>query len=151
MIRPAIHSDIPRIVELGRLLHDTSSYAALSFDDGKVAALMAALIDGAGVIFVAERDGLVVGGIAGGITEHWFSRDKLAFDYSFFIDPAHRHGITAMKLASAFMEWARLRGVSRISMGITTDINLEGTTRLYHALGMKNAGILFMKEINDGR
>lgn len=147
MIRIATQDDLPRIVELGRTLHATSSYASLSFDDEKVASLMAVLIDGAGVVFVAEQEGLVIGGIAGGVTEHWFSKDKVAFDYSFFIDPKHRHGITAMKIASTFMEWARLKGATQVRMGITTEINVEGTSRLYRALGFESAGVLFKKEI----
>jgi L-amino acid N-acyltransferase YncA len=147
MIRPATNDDIPRIIELGRLLHQSSSYAAMEFDEGMAASFIEQLISGVGVVFVAEIDGVVVGGIAGGITEQWFSSELLAFDYSFFIDPKTRSGITATKLVRAFTEWARLKGAKHIQIGITTDINVEGTSRFYRALGFEDAGLFFNKEL----
>ncbi|MDR1276569.1 MAG: GNAT family N-acetyltransferase [Candidatus Accumulibacter sp.] len=151
MIRPAKTDDVPRIVELGRLLHAASSYATQRFDEDKVADTMRALIGGSGVVFVAEIDGVVVGGIAGAVTEPWFSREKIAFDYSFFIDPARRHGVMAVRLLKTFFDWARRMGAERIHMGITTGVNVEETARLYRALGMKDAGALFERQMTDDR
>ena len=79
MIRAATKADIPRILELGLMLHATSSFRHIPFDSEKVASMMSDLMDGAGVVFVAERDGVVVGGLAGGVTEYFFSREKLGF------------------------------------------------------------------------
>lgn len=147
MIRPATTDDIPRIVELAELLHSTSTYACMIFDGGLVASFMEQLISGTGVVFLAEIDGVVVGGFAGGITEQWFSPDLLAFDYSFFIEPAHRSGFTAIKLARAFINWAKAMGAKHIQIGITTGINLEGTSRFYRALGFKDSGLFFNMEL----
>lgn len=148
MIRVATHADIPRILELGERLHSVSSYADIAFDRVKVSALMAQIINGAGVVFLSERDGVVVGGIAGGVTEHWFSStERLAFDYSFFIEPESRSGITAMKLLTAFREWARLNGARHLRMGITTGLNVESTARLYRAFGLTELGPLFQMEL----
>lgn len=150
MVRPANVQDIPVIVTLGEQLHHASAYAGLPYCPHKVSALMQHLIHGGGVVFVAERQSKVIGGLAGAVTEHWFSTAKLAFDYSFFITPSHRHGITAMKLLSAFSEWARLKGATEIRMGITTQINPAATARLYRAAGFTNAGILLRKGVGDG-
>lgn len=150
MIRPATAEDVPRLVELGEMLHRMSTYRGLSYDREKVGAVLLSLIAGSGVVFVSERDGLVMGGMAGGLTEHWFSRDKLAFDYSLFIQPGARHGITAMKLIYAFCEWARLRGARQVRLGITTGLNIDSTSRLYRACGFEDAGKLFVKEFDHG-
>lgn len=147
MIRVATHEDVDSIVMLGRLLHDISSYASQGYDEAKVAQQCRTLIDGAGIVFVAIKSGEVVGFFGGGITEQWFSHDKVAFDYSFFVHPEHRHGVTAVKLIQAFTMWAKDQGATQIRMGITTAVNVEGTTRLYKALGFHDAGVLFSKEI----
>lgn len=147
MIRSATNDDIPRLVELAALLHRTSTYAAMEFDGGIVGSFMEQLISGVGVVFVAEIDGVVVGGLAGGITEQWFSSEKIAFDYSFFIDPKSRSGFTATKLARAFINWATTMGAKHVQIGITTGINVEGTSRFYRALGFEDAGIFFNMEL----
>ena len=150
MIRVATHEDVPRLVELGRLLHDSSSYAHLGYDEDKVAQQCMRLMDSDGIVFVAVKDGQIVGFFGGSIAEQWFSRDKVAFDFSFFVHPDHRHGITAVKLIQAFTMWAKDQGATQIRMGITTDVNVEGTTRLYKALGFQDAGVLFSKEFSHG-
>lgn len=147
MIRPATLADIPRLIELGRLLHEFSSYAALRFVPTRVAETLEKLIGGEGVVFVSERDGVVVGGLAGGLTQHWFSDELVAFDYSLFVDPQARNGITAAKLVAAFVEWGRLRGARTVCMGITTGLDVERTARFYRALGLQDAGLLFRMEV----
>lgn len=150
MIRTATIDDIPQIVELGVRLHAESSYSHISFDKEKVAGLMKMLIEKIGVVFVADRDGEIMGGIAGAVTEEWFSREKLAFDYSFFIAPEHRGGMTAIRLMAAFEEWGKSLGAKRISMGITTGIHVDATAKMYQSLGFAYAGPLFSKELRDG-
>lgn len=147
MIRPATHDDVPRLIELGAKLHQTSSYAGMTFMPEKAAVFLHALIDGVGVIFVAEVEGVVVGGFAGAVTEQWFSNDLLAYDYSFFIDPKTRSGITATKLLLTFIEWARIKGAKTIQIGITTGINVSGTADFYRSLGFVDAGRFFNKEL----
>lgn len=150
MIRPATIDDIPRIVDLGKMLHQESRYAPISFNEEKVATLMRYLIEKDGVVFVAEVDGEIVGGIAGAITEFWFSSETQAFDYSFFLAPEARHGMQAVRLMSAFENWARIHGARQIDMGITTDINVDKSARLYTGMGYKECGKLFVKEIDHG-
>lgn len=147
MIRPAQLADVPRIVEIGAELHTSSKYRSVAYSHPKVAALMRSLIEGAGVVFVAERDGLVVGGIAGGVTEHWFSHDLVGFEYSFFILPEARHGLIATKLLLAMKAWCKAHGAKTLRIGITTGINVEGTARFYRHMGFADAGNLFEGEL----
>lgn len=148
MIRPATIDDIPRILELGAMLHASSSYNRMAFVPAKAGAFLQALMAGdGGVVFVAEVDGVVVGGMAGGIVDQWFSDDLIAYDFSIFVEPRRRNGVIAIRLMTAFEEWARLQGAKQIHMGIGTDLNVEGTGRLYEHMGFRLFGPLYMKEI----
>jgi len=147
MIRPAKHSDVPRLIELGTLLHATSSYSTMNFCPDKSAAFLHELINGPGVVFVAEVRGEVVGGMAGAVTEQWFSNDLIAYDYSIFVEPSKRNGVIAVRLIQTFKEWARIKGAKQIYMGIGTGVSVEGTTRLYESQGLRNIGPLLMMEI----
>lgn len=147
MIRPAKHSDVPRLIELGTLLHATSSYSTMNFCPDKSAAFLHELINGQGVVFVAEVRGEVVGGMAGAVTEQWFSNDLIAYDYSIFVEPSKRNGVIAVRLIQTFQEWARIKGAKQIYMGIGTGVSVEGTTRLYESQGLRNIGPLLMMEI----
>jgi GNAT superfamily N-acetyltransferase len=147
MIRPAKHSDVPRLIELGTLLHATSSYSTMNFCPDKSAAFLHELINGQGVVFVAEVRGEVVGGMAGAVAEQWFSNDLIAYDYSIFVEPSKRNGVIAVRLIQTFQEWARIKGAKQIYMGIGTGVSVEGTTRLYESQGLRNIGPLLMMEI----
>ena len=147
MIRPATHADIPRLIELGAVMHATTNYSHLVYLPEKTGAFLGSLIDGEGVAFVAEVDGVLVGGLSGGLTEQWFNNDLIAFDYALFVEPGRRQGLIAMKLVLAFQEWARLQGAKQIHMGVTTGVHVSGTARLYSRLGFKYDGPLMKMEI----
>lgn len=147
MIRPAKHSDVPRLIELGTLLHATTSYSTMSFCPDKSAAFLHELINGQGVVFVAEVRGEVVGGMAGAVVDQWFSNELIAYDYSIFVEPSKRNGVIAVRLIQTFKEWAKLKGAKQIYMGIGTGVSVEGTTRLYESQGLRNIGPLLMMEI----
>lgn len=148
MIRKGTLADIPRLVELGAMMHTLSRYALMNYNALKVAALMESLInhESGGVLFVAERDGVVVGGFAGGVTVHWFSDDKVAFDYGLFIEPSQRNGLTAVKLIRAFLNYANLMNATLINLDITTaSVNEDAIVRLYESQGLHRAGVLMSK------
>lgn len=148
MIRVAEEKDIETIVEFGQKLHIESSYSKGSYVCDKVRALMAGLIGSEyGVVFVSEVGGRVVGGIAGGVTEHWFSNDLHAFDYSFYVLPDYRGGSSAFRLLLAFEEWARAKGAIEIDIGITTGIHEDKTQRFYEKMGFVQTGRLFGKTL----
>lgn len=149
MIRTATIEDIPRIVELGRMLHaESAEYRDISYDQDKVAETMIDAIERRGVVFVYERDGAIIGGVAGVITEYWFSREKIAGDYSVFVEPAHRNGLITVRLILAFKAWARRLGARQVKMGVTTGIT--GADRLYQSLGMRHCGNLFVEDLSNG-
>lgn len=148
MIRPATNEDVPRLIELGVVLHASTSYAALDFNHDKAAAFLHSLIVSPnGVVFVSVHDDVIIGGMVGGLVDQWFNDDLIAYDYSLFVEPGRRQGIVAARLIAAFQEWARIKGAKQIYMGIGTGVGVEGTTRLYERMGLRVAGPLLIQEL----
>jgi GNAT superfamily N-acetyltransferase len=148
MIRVATFDDIDTLISIGRVMHNESAYKVLSFNDDKVGALLAGLIsEPNGVVFIAERAGVILGGFAGGISDFWFGNDSHAYDYGLFILPEHRGGSAAIRLLAAFESWAKDMGAVWCDVGITTGVHVEQTTRLYQKLGYNQSGVLFRKEV----
>lgn len=146
MIRPATLQDVQHLVHLGAAMHAESSYAGEPYVHDKVDTLMRRLISGEGVVFVFERDGEVLGGMAGGITVNWFNEQPVAFEYGLFIAKHARHGMAAAKLILAFCIWCQRKGAKRVRVGITTGVQTEGTARLYRSLGFADDGVFLTKE-----
>jgi len=147
MIRVATLNDIDTIVEIGNVMHLESSYRDLPFDCDKVKCLMAGLINGHGIVFVAEKGGSIIGGFAGGIADFWFNNVSHAFDYGLFILPDHRGGSAAIRLLSAFEHWAKSMGAVWCDVGITTGVHAEKTGKMYEKLGYHQSGLLYRKEV----
>jgi GNAT superfamily N-acetyltransferase len=147
MIRPATHDDIPRLIDLGAIMHRTTIYASLVYSPEKTAATLRSLIDGEGVMFVCTVDNVVVGGLAGAITDQWFNDDLVAYELCLFVEPSRRQGLHAFKLVMAFKEWARIKGAKQIQMGITTAVNVSSTTKLYQYAGFHHAGPLLKADL----
>lgn len=149
MIRNATAGDIPALIELGARMYLESRYAETSpFDEQKCAELAQHLIAApGGCVLVAERDSQVIGWLAGGIAEQWFSRKLMAFEYGLFIAPEHRGGSAGPRLAKTFIAWAADNGAAVINMGITTGVHEERTGAMYERLGLSRTGLLYSKEI----
>lgn len=145
-VRPAVEADIPTILELGGMLHaESPRYREFSYSPKKVARL-AMYVIGEGGALVAEKDGKIIGLIAGMVSEHWFSEDKIATDLTFFIVPEERKkGRAALMLVRAFEAWAESKGARHIVPGTSTQLDADGTARFYEKLGYERTGYQFAK------
>jgi GNAT superfamily N-acetyltransferase len=148
MIRNATREDLPALVELGRqMAAESPRYSRLRYSACKVEALLGKMIDSPdGFVMLAEADGVAVGVMAAFVSAHWMSDDLMASDFGLYMLPEHRGGTAAMRMARAYIAWARARGALDISLGISTNVNSEQTARFYSALGGRPAGFLFLFE-----
>lgn len=146
-VEVATPDDAAEIAALGQILHDTSSYAGIPYNCGKVEALMRSLASGAGVVFVVRKDGAIVGGIAGGVAEWWFSDERHGYEFSFFVREDARNAFTSVKLVNSFRIWCTRQGAKKVRLGITTGIHEESTGKFYRMLGFEPAGTLFSLEV----
>ena len=144
-VRQANLSDIPQMVALGELMHQESPrYRMMDYSADKCAELGRSLIAQGG-LFVAEIDGVLVGMMAGCITEHFFGYDLMACDLVCYVLPEHRGSTTAVRLIKKFEAWAFDHGAKVISLGVSTEVNSERTLALYERLGYRKAGGILVK------
>lgn len=142
-IRVATLEDLPRIMDLGEQLHHESPrWSRLSFNRAKAEAFMHMLLTSDnGVVFVAERDGVVVGGIAGYAEAHWSSDDIIANEVSFFMDGGARGNMAATRLICALKAWGGMRGAKWLHAGTSTGLDPERTAALYECMGFSRCAI----------
>lgn len=143
MIRPATSNDIGSLLLLAEQMHAESDYRRFPFAVSKMAALFNGLLAGAGCIFVAERDGQVVGLVAGYCEENWFTTARVAGEYGLFVTQAARGASIAAGLMNAFRAWAEGQGADQIVVGVTTGVHTERTAALYERMGFRRSGIVF--------
>lgn len=144
MIRNAIPEDIPKLVEMGQRLHDESTYKHVTYSPERVAETCTLMMQ-RGFIVVAEKDNQVIGVMMGDVYTPWYSTDSMGIDYTLYIYPEYRHGITAMRMIKRFEDWCIGMGAKQIRPGIGTgDLSVA---RLYKTLGYTSAGEWFLKDI----
>ena len=144
MLRLATLDDIPRMVELGRAMHAESPvFAGMSFDADRLAGTARLAIESPhGFAAVAEREGVVIGGLMAMATPHYFSRDLVACDLALFIDSQYRGGMAAPRLIGAYAEWARGVGAAKILLASMAGINSDVLEALCLRLGGRRAGVV---------
>jgi GNAT superfamily N-acetyltransferase len=149
-VRPARIEDIDTIVEYGLAMVEESRYRGMSFSPEKVATTMEAVIRGSqGAGFVAEVDGVIVGGAFAFLTSPWFSREPIACDLAVFVAPEHRRNGVAVQLVQAILWWAKQIGVHHVDLSISTGVEAEATGRLYEKLGGSFVGGIYTWRLAD--
>lgn len=149
-IRPATVDDLDSLIEMGRALHDESPrYQGMAFSAQKLRALFERLqgsvLTPLGCVFVAERDGAVVGMTVGLIVDRWFSDERFLTDLTLYVKPEHRNGTTFMRLVRALEGWARDEGITDLAFGVSTEIHAQRTVEAYEAMGYRLAGYTMVK------
>jgi GNAT superfamily N-acetyltransferase len=144
VIRPGTKNDIPRIIEMGKRLHDDSTYKHIEYSPERVEVTCKTMIE-AGFFVVAEKDGLVIGAMMGDVYTPWYSTDKLGIDYTFYVEPEHRNGLIAVKMLKMFESWCISMGAKQIRPGVGTGD--PSVIRLYEAMGYIDVGNWFLKNI----
>jgi hypothetical protein len=134
MIRAATLADVPRLVAMGRAFLATPPYAGLFADDPEqLAATVTALITGAlSTVLVVERGDSVVGMIGLLATPHFLTRQILAGEVMWWIEPAAR-GSAGVRLLKAGERWAAERGA--VAIQLIHPITAPRVGQLYTALG----------------
>jgi GNAT superfamily N-acetyltransferase len=132
---------MPELLRMARALIDEGRFRTFGFIEAKSRAMFESLINGGGVVFVNERDGKVIGGMACGLSGDWFSDIPLTFDYGVFVWPEHRGSFAGFALMRAYVNWAKsLAPVVNINIGVTSGIDEERTVQMYALLGLKRIG-----------
>lgn len=137
MIRKAIATDIPSLLNLAELLVKETSYSHITPSKKRIKTTIEQMINH-GFAMVAVVDNELVGVMLGDVYTPWYTEDLLGIDYTLYVKPEHRNGMIAFKLITAFKKWAIASGAKQVRCGVGTGINKVG--RLYEKLGFKNVG-----------
>lgn len=147
-IRVATLLDIPQLVQFGaEFIKESPNYQGREYCHDQAAIHFTQLIKGAGVIFLAEHDGQMCGGFAGGIGSDWFNQQKVAYDYVMYVQPKFRKTRAAYMLIKSFIGWSRLMGAHRIQCGTTTGVESNACIKLYKHFGFNEYGTVLDMEL----
>lgn len=157
MIRKAAFVDIPRIAELMTALHASSIYATrCGIDIAETKALFMRLMqrhggknDGSALVFVAEKDGVVEGFIAGILTRVYHVGDKLVAQDVFLHLTEKADKPDLNRLVSAYLDWANdCPKVVEINLSATDVIGSTARVeKLYRRKGFIQCGAIYRKAV----
>lgn len=119
MIRKALASDIPRIVEMTIRFHQESAYSQhIGFNPQQIAALTTKVVFD-GICLVSEHEGEVFGVIGLLILPHFVSGEMVANEVAWWVEPEHRGD--GVRLVREAEKLARAAGAKRIQMIAPTE------------------------------
>jgi GNAT superfamily N-acetyltransferase len=154
-LRFATAADIPALVGLGRDLHVDSRYGWMVYSASHAWRWLEQAIqrkDCCVIVAVEVADGTpgdLIGFLIGAATEYPFANDFVANIEFFYLVPARRRGLTAMKMLTAFRRWATNRGVAEIALNNRYGTNERYLTRLFAKLGMPAVGGVHAAWVQD--
>jgi ribosomal protein S18 acetylase RimI-like enzyme len=154
-IRRATDADLPALGRLGALLlrthyaFDSDRFMAPGDDpeEGYAWFLGTQLRASDVAIFVADRDGAVIGYVYVGIEpQSWKElREEAGFVHDIVVDDANRRSGIARALMQAALEWLRSRGMPRVVLG--TASQNAAARRLFDSLGFRETMVEMTREL----
>lgn len=141
VMREAVLADVPALVQMGQRFRQETAYAdRLRNNPEQMTALAEKLIaDANGVVFVTERDGVLVGMIGLLLFAHHLSGDLTVGELFFWVEPEHRgHGVRLLRCAE---RWARAMGATTMQMIAPT----TAVGQFYERLGYAEIEVAYEK------
>lgn len=132
-IRTATRADVPRLVEMGVRFLTEQPFPFGAPNPARMERTAQALIDGTGeasVMFVAEKDSVLVGMLGMALIHNWMTGDLTASELCWWVEPEHRGG-TGLALLARTRAWASDHGATVLQMIAPT----EDIAALYERLG----------------
>ena len=155
VIRRAGQADAPALGRLGALLlrahhaFDPQRFMAPGKDpeSGYGWFLGSQMADDDVAVFVAEREGEVIGYVYAGLEPRSWKelREACGFIHDIAVEDTGRRGGVATALMDAAIEWLRSRGAPRVVLG-TAERN-AGAQRLFEKLGFRRTMIEMTREL----
>ncbi len=108
MIRLATVQDRDRLLELFQQFHQASPYSHVPFSVSKTDQLLEHVLKSTeGIVVVAENEGIVIGFLAGLVSELPFAMIRVASELAWWVDPKYRKSKDSLLLLQAYMYWAK--------------------------------------------
>lgn len=148
LVRRGTIEDIDALVDMGgRFFAFTAFSGFIPFDPDAVRTALIALLDG-GVVFVAEREQQIVGGIVGMASSVWFNQNaRTATELGWWVDEQYRHTSAGIKLYRAFEAWAVEQGADAIVMSDLVIRDVAPAENLFKKLGFTTVERSHVKKV----
>mgnify|MGYP003144476213 CR=1 FL=1 len=139
IVRPAVQSDVPELVEMAETFIEESAYE-IEFDVTNSAYhYMNYILSPGGDVLVAKQDGAMVGGVmVASSTE--FQKKPFGYVGKFYVIPEARRGTASRSLIAAMLDWFTLQDVSHVF--VTATAGLEERDQRAFILLMKRSGFV---------
>lgn len=117
MLRLATPEDMPSLIKLAVTFIRQSPYKDEPYDEDEIRDLLSILLRdrNKGIVVLLMKDDLPVGFIGGMLTKMFFSKDPLATEIFWWVDPQYRTR-KSLLLKEAFEFWAKRVGAKYISL-----------------------------------
>lgn len=132
---------IDECIELGARMHAESAFSFLDYNRNKLREMVQFYIESPNHFANMKlQNGEVVGMLFGYVSEYYFGRDKIACDILWYVAPEHRGSTIGVRLLKEFEEWARLKGVKEVCIGISTNVDTGKTGNMLERLNFNHVG-----------
>lgn len=149
MIRPAVDTDLPRLIEMGRAFNMEAGYSEdVPFCERSFGRVLAALMK-AGLVLVVDKGFGAVGMAAADVAPS-ICNDKvlLSREAFWYVEPAHRPEGSGGALLNALEALARDFGAHIFDVVAEEGKRSKALARLYQARHFSPAEITFRKRLN---
>lgn len=148
MIRIAKHSDLPRIIEMGRKFFSiTLMSQSADFDDESFYKTFDYLDGENGVCLVLEKNSEVVGMSAAMAYPFYLNLNhKTGQELFWWVEEEFRHGSDGLRLMRELETWARSVGCETFNM-MSIGENLERIEKIYSKMGYQSTERTYMKRL----
>lgn len=142
-------TDSDQIVALGRLYIDEVAdlLPHVEFNEQKIRQTVTDSVSSAHpTIFVAERDGRIVGMMVASIQTFYFMSGHFVQADIFYVHPDCRGTRAAALLLAELQTWADEIGAKVTIGGNANKLNTDRTTRLFERFGFQQAGLSLLRQ-----
>jgi GNAT superfamily N-acetyltransferase len=148
MIREANLEDIPRIVEMGRRFVSESTYKEFIFENPEQMGALAEQVisNPQGRILISERNGRTVGMLGLIVFPHFLSKELVAGEVMWWVDPEARAGLTGLKLMKKAEKIATEMGAVKMQMVAPS----KRIGKLYEHFGYVEVERMYQRNLNGG-
>lgn len=148
-IRHARIEDGPAIVALGHFMHaESPRYRDAVYSEARCLSTFESLMGNEfGVVLVATDDEELIGMMVGFVMPPFFSEGLTASEMVLYVAPKWRGSSVAPRLVWTFEHCAQEKGATEISVGVSTGVDADRTTKFYQHLGYTLMGTTLLKRL----
>lgn len=154
-VRDATEDDVFKLVEIvRRVLLESPTYRHMAFDARKTANYALDPINkvpGYFLRIIVDENDDPVGGMICYCAETAFGPDKQAFDVTIMVTEECRGKCIKQlfQIMKEYKEWALAEGALIVKMGVSSGLNMDGTSNFFERAGFKRIGAMHAHVVGE--